>query len=170
MLDEALRFGGHPFGGEHPQPRPEQTPISPQNAGDGSAGARRIKRRLVGKADTLPIPEGLLCPAAGRAGGKQIRDVEQAVIGTSAHDLIRLGLSLETAARSSDLPGVTTTQMIEAMINGYTQALGRKDGADPMEPDFVRWARREAMGRSWRHLAKEPLEDVEPKIPLGKRF
>jgi len=49
----------------------------------------------------------------------QIRDLDQTVIGNPAYDLIRLGLSLETAARSSDLPGVVTAQMIEAMVEGY---------------------------------------------------
>jgi uncharacterized protein (DUF2252 family) len=100
----------------------------------------------------------------------QIRDLDQTVIGNPAHDLIRLGLSLETAARSSDLPGVTTARMIEAMIDGYTQALGGAGDADPMEPDAVRSVRHEAMGRRWHHLAKERLEDIEPQIPLGKRF
>jgi uncharacterized protein (DUF2252 family) len=38
----------------------------------------------------------------------QIRDLDQTVIGNPAHDLIRLGLSLASAARGSDLPGVTT--------------------------------------------------------------
>ena len=35
----------------------------------------------------------------------QIRDLDQTVIGNPAHDLIRLGLSLASAARGSDLPG-----------------------------------------------------------------
>src|SRR6478752_9644797 len=38
----------------------------------------------------------------------QIRDLDQTVVGNPAHDLIRLGLSLASAARGSDLPGVTT--------------------------------------------------------------
>jgi uncharacterized protein (DUF2252 family) len=38
----------------------------------------------------------------------EIRDLDQTVIGNPAHDLIRLALSLSMAARSSDLPGVTT--------------------------------------------------------------
>ncbi|MDH7637245.1 DUF2252 family protein [Sphingomonas oryzagri] len=100
----------------------------------------------------------------------QIRDLDQAVIGNPAHDLIRLGLSLETAARSADLPGVTTARMIEAMIDGYSQALGRTEGKHPMEPAVVRSVRRKALGRRWHHLARERLEDVEPKIPYGKRF
>ena len=40
----------------------------------------------------------------------QLRDFDQTVIGNPAHDLIRLGLSLASAARSSDLPGVTTRE------------------------------------------------------------
>ena len=43
----------------------------------------------------------------------QIRDLDQTVIGNPAHDLLRLGLSLAMAARSSDLPGVTTALMLE---------------------------------------------------------
>jgi uncharacterized protein (DUF2252 family) len=56
------------------------------------------------------------------------------------------------------------------MIDGYVKALGRKESAPPIEPDAVRSVRREAIGRSWHHLAKERLEDIEPEIPLGKRF
>ena len=57
---------------------------------------------------------GNLGPVAN-ADGKveiEIRDLDQTVIGNPAHDLIRLGLSLATAARGSDLPGVTTALMM----------------------------------------------------------
>ena len=37
----------------------------------------------------------------------QIRDLDQTVMGNPAHDVLRLGLSLAMAARSSDLPGIT---------------------------------------------------------------
>ena len=47
----------------------------------------------------------------------EVRDVDQTVIGNPAHDLIRLGLSLASAARGSDLPGVTTARMIEEMVD-----------------------------------------------------
>jgi uncharacterized protein (DUF2252 family) len=57
----------------------------------------------------------------------QIRDLDQTVIGNPAHDLLRLGLSLAMAARSSDLPGITTALMIEAMIEGYLEALAAKN-------------------------------------------
>ena len=35
---------------------------------------------------------------------------------------------------------------------------------------MVRAVRRRALGRRWRHLAHERLDDVEPRIPLGKKF
>src|SRR5215831_18788424 len=37
-----------------------------------------------------------------------IRDLDQTVVGNPAHDIIRLGLSLASAARGSALPGVAT--------------------------------------------------------------
>jgi uncharacterized protein (DUF2252 family) len=101
----------------------------------------------------------------------QIRDLDQTVIGNPAHDLIRLGLSLATAARGSDLPGVTTAHMLEQMVDGYELALNDSDAdALPPEPDAVRSVRRRALGRRWKHLATERLEDIQPRIPLGKRF
>ena len=101
----------------------------------------------------------------------QIRDLDQTVIGNPALDLVRLGLSLETAARSSDLPGVTTARMMDAMIDGYRLALRPQDDGDASpEPDVVRTVRKEASARSWRHLAMERIEGEAPTIPLGKRF
>jgi uncharacterized protein (DUF2252 family) len=110
---------------------------------------------------------GPLADADGRVD-VQIRDLDQTVIGNPAHDLIRLALSLATAARGSDLPGVTTAQMVEQMIDGYEAALTGDD--DVIEPDAVRTVRRQALGRKWKHLARERLTDVEPRIPLGKKF
>ena len=101
----------------------------------------------------------------------QIRDLDQTVIGNPAHDLIRLGLSLASAARGSDLPGVTTARMIEEMVDGYERALADRSGtADAPEPDVVRSVKRQAMGRKWRHLAKERIDGTDPVIPLGKKF
>jgi len=92
------------------------------------------------------------------------------VIGNPAHDLIRLGLSLATAARGSDLPGVVTMRMLEEMVDGYAAAI-RDPGGDPGdESDVVRSVERAALGRRWRHLARERLDAVEPRIPLGKKF
>ena len=113
---------------------------------------------------------GPLADAEGRVD-VQIRDLDQTVIGNPAHDLIRLGLSLASAARSSDLPGVTTARMLEEMVKGYTLALRRPDEGEAVpEPGVVRAVRRRALGRRWRHLARERLDDVKPKLPLNGRY
>jgi uncharacterized protein (DUF2252 family) len=99
----------------------------------------------------------------------QIRDVDQAVIGNPAHDLIRLGLSLATAARGSDLPGVTTAKILEQMIEGYEGGLFQKREFSHY-PQAVGLALKSASRRSWRHLAKERIRDSTPTIPLGQDF
>jgi len=118
---------------------------------------------------------GNLGPLSDGRGGieVQIRDLDQTVIGNPALDLIRLGLSLASAARGSDLPGVVTARMMEAMIAGYASALDDPEAeidTKGHEPDAVRTVRRRALGRRWRHLARERIGDEEPVIPLGKRF
>jgi uncharacterized protein (DUF2252 family) len=103
----------------------------------------------------------------------QIRDLDQTVIGNPAHDLIRLALSLATAARGSDLPGVTTALMLEQMMEGYEQGLSqtrRRETGQGDKPESVRVVLHQALERTWKHLAKERLEDVRPNIPLGDRF
>jgi uncharacterized protein (DUF2252 family) len=118
---------------------------------------------------------GNLGPLGDGAGGLevQIRDLDQTVIGNPALDIIRLALSLASATRGSDLPGVVTARMIEEIIEGYDMALADPDAsikdAGP-EPDAVRTVRRRALGRQWRHLARERFKDAEPKIPLGRKF
>src|ERR1700727_221504 len=100
----------------------------------------------------------------------QIRDLDQTVIGNPAHDMIRLSLSLAMAARSSDLPGVTTALMVEQVINGYKQALLRKSAkVTEKEVAPVHLIMQQAVHRKWRHLAEERIEDVRPQIRLGKR-
>ena len=118
---------------------------------------------------------GNLGPIADAEGNIdiQIRDLDQAVIGNPAHDLIRLGLSLATAARGSDLPDMTTARMLETMMEGYELAFGEdSENADFQRhrPESVRVAMRRSMSRSWKHLAKERIKDVTPTIPMGKRF
>jgi len=120
---------------------------------------------------------GNLGPVASTDGALaiQVRDLDQTVIGNPAHDLIRLGLSLAMAARGSDLPGVTTAYMLERMIDGYESAFAPEaqgatlDASDVM-PKTVKLVMKEARGRSWKHLADERIEGIEPVIPLGKRF
>ena len=103
----------------------------------------------------------------------QIRDLDQTVIGNPAHDLIRLGLSLATAARGSDLPGVTTAKMLENMVDGYEEAFAEDSehpDFQPNRPESVRVALRRSLSRSWKQLAKDRIENSKPTIPLGRRF
>jgi uncharacterized protein (DUF2252 family) len=113
---------------------------------------------------------GNLGPVSDANGRVQIaiRDLDQTVIGNPAHDLIRLGLSLATAIRSSDLPGVTTALMLEQMIEGYKSELVNRYSHVP--PKAVRRVLKRALKRRWHHLAEERIEDVHPEIPLGKCF
>jgi uncharacterized protein (DUF2252 family) len=112
----------------------------------------------------------------GNADGEvelEIRDLDQAVIGNPAHDLVRLGLSLATAARGSDLPGVTTARMIEQMVVGYQDALvssSWKSKAARRQSQPIQELLKKAVRRRWKHLAEERIDDVRPQIPLGKRF
>jgi uncharacterized protein (DUF2252 family) len=117
---------------------------------------------------------GNLGPVSSARGqvAVQIRDLDQTVIGNPAHDLIRLGLSLATAARGSNLPGVTTALMLEHMVEGYEAGLQGETLAPDEEttPKEVRRVLRQALRRRWKHLARERIEDARPTIPLGKRF
>src|SRR5580700_2173822 len=118
---------------------------------------------------------GNLGPVADANGRVQIsiRDLDQSVIGNPVHDLIRLGLSLATAVRGSDLPGVTTAKMLDNMLDCYEQAFGR-DSKDPesqhKKPDSIGKVMRRSLNRSWKQLASDRIEDTKPTIPLGKRF
>jgi uncharacterized protein (DUF2252 family) len=103
----------------------------------------------------------------------QIRDLDQTVIGNPVHDLVRLALSLASAARGSDLPGVTTARMLEEMMNGYEGALAGRFGGQMEKnhrPKLIREILDRAVHRKWRQLAEERIENVKPAIPLGKRF
>jgi uncharacterized protein (DUF2252 family) len=118
---------------------------------------------------------GNLGPVASANGRVKIaiRDLDQTVIGNPAHDLIRLGLSLATAIRGSDLPGVTTALMLEQMMEGYEEALvhpGKNGKQSDAAPKPVRSVLKRALQRRWRHLAEERIEDVTPVIPLGRCF
>jgi uncharacterized protein (DUF2252 family) len=115
---------------------------------------------------------GPIADANGRVR-VHIRDLDQTTIGNPAHDLIRLALSLASAVRGSNLPGVTTARMIEAIMDGYESAFEHdfdETEDSPKSPDAVKIAMRRATKRTWKHLARERLEDTRPKIPLGRRF
>ncbi|VVD67289.1 DUF2252 family protein [Pandoraea fibrosis] len=138
---------------------------------------------------------GPLADAHGRVD-VLIRDLDQTVIGNPVHDLIRLALSLASAARGSALSGLTIIQMLEALTHGYASAFerdedaangdaprksksgkrigkaknGKTDKEDDTRPAIVDLIMRRAVKRSWKHLALERIEDIRPKIPLGRRF
>jgi uncharacterized protein (DUF2252 family) len=114
---------------------------------------------------------GNLGPLADADGNVrvQIRDLDQTVIGNPAHDLIRLALSLTTASRGSNLPGVTAAEMMEAMMEGYRDALRSQDDLRDM-PKTIGLVMRESARRTWKHLAQERIRDTKPKIPIGKKF
>jgi uncharacterized protein (DUF2252 family) len=103
----------------------------------------------------------------------QIRDLDQTVIGNPAHDLVRLGLSLASAARGSDLPGVTTAKIMEELVAGYQAALSTNfdtDNDKSHRPKPIQSLLAQSTRRRWRHLAEERLDNLKPTIPLGKRF
>ncbi|MES1184411.1 MAG: DUF2252 family protein [Myxococcales bacterium] len=100
----------------------------------------------------------------------ELRDLDQSVPGNPAYDLVRLGLSLAMAARSSDLPGVVTARLIEELMAGYLDALvDAPEQAELNESAAVRFVVREALRRKWRHLHRERL-GKKPRFPLGDRF
>jgi uncharacterized protein (DUF2252 family) len=118
---------------------------------------------------------GNLGPLADNKGrvAVQIRDLDQTVIGNPAHDLIRLGLSLASAARGSDLPGVTTAHILEHLMVGYETALAGDfdaDGEKALRPGHIRSLLDRSVRRRWHNLAAERLDTVKPLVPLGKRF
>ncbi|NTX26991.1 DUF2252 domain-containing protein [Burkholderia pyrrocinia] len=119
---------------------------------------------------------GNLGPIANAQGHVeiQIRDLDQTVVGNPVHDLIRLGLSLATAARGSDLSGVIVATMIEQMMEGYERAFDNHacEGAVAAieNPESIRLVMRQAWKRTWKKLARERIENTRPTIPLGKTF
>src|SRR6202453_4821415 len=115
---------------------------------------------------------GNLGPVASVKGRVEIesRGLHQTVIGNPAHALIRLALSVLTAARGSDLPGVTTARIVEQMMEGYEEGLAHPSGK-PKKADLtapVQNVLKQALNRKWHHLASERIQDVTPTIPLGK--
>lgn len=115
---------------------------------------------------------GNLGPTGDLKGGidVHIRDLDQTVVGNPVHDLVRLALSLATAARGSDLPGVTTARMLEEMVRGYELAFETSLEREPARPAQVKAGMRSAVRRTWKHLAKERIEGSRLTLPLGKHF
>ena len=118
---------------------------------------------------------GNLGPLADNHGhvAVQIRDLDQTVIGNPAHDLIRLGLSLASAARGSDLPGVATARILEQLMTGYEGALAgdfEGGGEKAARPDKIRKLLGRSLRNRWRRLSAERLDAIKPTVPLGRKF
>jgi len=116
---------------------------------------------------------GNIGPLADRQGNVaiEIRDLDQTVVGNPAHDLVRLGLSLASAARGSSLPGIAIALMLGCLIDGYTQAFEPGfDESDLDMPEAIRRGLKLSKTANWSTLAEERLQDRKPTIPLGKRF
>ncbi|MEE7440008.1 DUF2252 family protein [Methylobacterium oryzae] len=117
---------------------------------------------------------GNLGALAGPDGGIdiQIRDLDQTVVANPAFDLVRLALSLVTAALNATLPGIVTARMMDAMADGYADGIadpeGAERGVDPSE--IVVTTKRRALGRRWRHLSRERLKGKAARLPRGSRF
>jgi uncharacterized protein (DUF2252 family) len=66
---------------------------------------------------------------------------------------------------------VTTAHIVENLMDGYDNALGPDEDKEWIAaPEPVIAVLKKAFQRRWRHLAEERIEDVKPRIPLGRRF
>jgi uncharacterized protein (DUF2252 family) len=102
----------------------------------------------------------------------EMRDLDQTVIGNPAHDLVRLALSLAMAARSSDLPGVTTARITEDLVAGYERSFEGDEVSEEIEqlPPPIRLVMKRAVKRTSRRLLEERLGKKRGKFEIGKRF
>lgn len=119
---------------------------------------------------------GNLGPVAAKDGNIaiELRDLDQAVIGSPAHDVVRLALSIAMAVRASNLPGAVTARVIESVARGYEVVLEAKAAERPYAletpPKQVLRLLKAAKSRSRRQLFKERLGGAARQIPMGKRF
>ena len=93
----------------------------------------------------------------------------------ASHDKVQrdIALSLASAARGSNLRGVTTARILEQMIAGYEKSLGYDFEGEKnrtYRPKRIQSLLEQSIRRRWRHLALERLDSVEPVLPLGKTF
>jgi uncharacterized protein (DUF2252 family) len=119
---------------------------------------------------------GNLGPVAAKDGGIaiELRDLDQTVIGSPAHDVVRLGLSLAMAVRASALPGAVTARVVESVARGYEVVLearaSEREFVLEKPPAQVLGILREAKARSRKQLFAERLGSDADQIPIGKRF
>ena len=102
----------------------------------------------------------------------ELRDLDQTVVGNPVHDLVRLALSLAMAARSSDLPGVTTAHVTEDLVAGYERAFEGEVADEHIAnlPEPIRIVMKRAVRRTWSSLFDERLGRDNRRIRIGRRF
>jgi uncharacterized protein (DUF2252 family) len=117
---------------------------------------------------------GNLGPVATNEGGIaiELRDLDQTVLGSPAHDVVRLGLSLAMAVRASNLPGIVALRTLESLARGYERVLEAKVADQPIElgtpPLQVLKILRASARRSRKQLFAERLG--QKSIAIGRRF
>ncbi len=104
----------------------------------------------------------------------ELRDLDQTVLGSPAHDVIRLALSMAMAVRASALPGAVTAHLVETIARSYERVLearaSRRDAALPAPPPALAKLLKAAGKRSRKQLFEERLGRNERVIPIGKRY
>lgn len=103
----------------------------------------------------------------------ELRDLDHTVIGNPAHDVVRLALSLAMAARSSDLPGVTTARITEDLVAGYERAFEGVNASEEIAdlPAPIRVVMKSAVKQTWQTLFDDRIGGKRGGvIPLGRRF
>lgn len=101
----------------------------------------------------------------------QIRDFDQTTLSHPAYDLCRLGFSLAILARSSDLPGLATVRLLEALADGYASAMSdHPPGLTRELPPTLRLEVRKAHHKSWKTLARERTAGHTVSLPRGRSF
>lgn len=104
----------------------------------------------------------------------ELRDLDQTVVGSPAHDVVRLALSMAMAVRASGLPGAVSARVVERIARGYEIVLeGRaahRDFVLKKPPPEVTAVLRAAGRRSRKELFAERVGKAPRIIPMGNRF
>ena len=116
--------------------------------------------------------------AVGRVDGAielELRDLDQTVIGSPAHDVVRLALSMAMAVRASGLAGATTLRAVECIARGYETVLEAKAARRKVvleaPPAQVMRLLRTAGNRTRKDLLAERVGgNGASAIPIGRKF
>jgi uncharacterized protein (DUF2252 family) len=119
---------------------------------------------------------GNLGPVAASNGDVaiQMRDLDQTVVGSPAHDLVRLALSMAMGVRASGLPGAVIARTVEEVARGYEVILearaAQRELTPTTPPAQVLSVLKSAGLRSRKQLFADRIGDDPRVIPMGRRF